>query len=252
MFIFRVLLGVVLAVTSSIAASAVECYTILDNPKGKCLNSECSELCVLSVSAISRGDLTPGFMTNQKSGSLVVVAVVPHSPAQRADVRVGDELLSVDGISAPFKGDKRPTWQSATTHLIILRRDRELLSKEVASVSTDALIASLPALTDPLTPVEFSGNFRSPLRAAPFMSGLKVHRDGTDLVVDSVLLGSPAAEAGIRPGDVLSDVGLAPARVQYSSYREILDLRVKRGYNARHVKVKFASLTDILDGSSEQ
>jgi predicted metalloprotease with PDZ domain len=248
MFTLRVLLGVVLAAVSSVAAKAVDCITILDDPRGRCFNSECSEICTLGARAASWSDLIPGFTTTERAGSLVVAVVSPHSPAQQADVRVGDELLSVDGMSAPFKGAERPAWQSAITHLIILRREGELLSKEITPISIDALIASLPAASDPLTLVKFSANRGEALRAAPFMSGLRVHPVGSDLVVDSVLLGSPAAEAGIQPGDLLSNVELAPAEVQYSSYRKVLDLRVRRGYKTRHVRVKLISLTDILDG----
>jgi S1-C subfamily serine protease len=131
----------------------------------------------------------------------------------------------------------------------VLRRDGNLLSKEMKAVSTDALIASLPRASAPLTPVAFSVNRTEPLRAAPFMSGLKVHRDGVGLVVDSVVIGSPASQAGVLPGDVLINSEATPDLVQYSSYRRMLDLTVKHGTTIRKVNLTVASLTDLFNGA---
>lgn len=249
MFTLRTLLGVAVGLSSCIFAHAQACYNLLDKPSHQCPNSECSEFCALSVTTALWNDLIPGFSTGQRSGQISVMTVVPRSPAELADVRVGDELLSIDGISAPFNGGEAPNWQDGAPHSVVLRRGEIVLSKEMKGVSTEALVASLPRISEALTPAALSVNRIEPLRPAPFMSGLKVHREGVDLVVDAIVIGSPALQEGILPGDVLVNSGATPGQIEYSSYRRVLYLTVKHGMTIREVNLTLASLTDIFNGA---
>jgi predicted metalloprotease with PDZ domain len=97
MFTLRVLLGVAVALSSCIVSHAQACYNLLDKPSSPCPNSECSERCSLSVTTARWNDLTPGFSTSQRLGQIAVATVIPRSPAQLADVRVGDELCQSTG-----------------------------------------------------------------------------------------------------------------------------------------------------------
>ncbi len=62
------------------------------------LLASASEQGFLGVSVHIDGDQ---FIPNQKVKSVVINRVVPHSPAHKAGLQFGDELLEVDGTKIP-------------------------------------------------------------------------------------------------------------------------------------------------------
>jgi S1-C subfamily serine protease len=90
---------------------------------------------------------------------------------------------------------------------------------------------------------EVLANLLDPVRSNQVWTGFEVSNRGRDLVVDRVDAGSPAAAAGVRRGDVLLEVGGAPAKSVLGFKTAVL----QRGVGARiPVRVRRAGVAEPL------
>jgi regulator of sigma E protease len=121
----------------------------------------------------------------------IVGALDPGSPAEGAGIKVGDEILSIDGESFP-------TWEAVYYH-VILRPERPLTVK----IRRDA--------------EEREIGLRSQASGPEKIGSIGVH----PLVrVGEVVDGLPAQAAGLRVDDAILKIGDTPI----SSFKEISDL----------------------------
>ncbi|ACG71322.1 2-alkenal reductase [Anaeromyxobacter sp. K] len=167
------------------------------------------------------------------SGGVRVTGVDPGSPGERAGVRAGDVVEAVDGT---------PPGSAAE----LLFRLRDLPIGRAARLDLSRRGARVQAA---VTAVELT-----PQRAAELVQrrvGLRVSEErvsgGTLVVVRSVTGRSPAAEAGLQPGDLVREVNSSEvssvAAFQRAAARARrggrLVLLVQRGYAAERIAFDF-------------
>ena len=121
------------------------------------------------------------------TGGLRVLAVSPQSPAEKAGVQVGDLLLEVAGRSLATPEALRET-------LLAHAPNEELSLRLRRGEQTLELTARLAALSRPM---------RLGLERAYLGLQLAEARDGEGAAIERVAPDSPAAAAGLRPGDVV-------------------------------------------------
>jgi S1-C subfamily serine protease len=180
--------------------------------------------------------------------------VFPNSPAQLAGVAVGDALEAVDGRAIPLcygslAADKQ--------HAYSLRRDYSSFTVTVESVPVSELVAR--AAQPNIVEASHAIN-RARLSEQPFLSGIIAEqRVANATEVEEVLPGSPASEAGIRRGDVLtlvdgsgqrSDV---PDNIAGSDHRATLRLLVfDKAGRQRIVSLRLRAASDLLSSLTSE
>lgn len=143
---------------------------------------------------------------------VLVSDVLPGSPAERAGLRRGDVIISIGGVRVGSPGELRNQVASlgatSDVELEIVRSGRRI------QVRADvALMPKEPVANKEGPSMNAAG--RAGLRLVPLDSAARErfdvpHTTESGLVVISVESGSPAAEAGIRPGDVLIELNRRP------------------------------------------
>jgi serine protease Do len=165
-------------------------------------------------------ELAKAFHLEQDHGALVA-QVMPDSPAAKAGLKTGDVITEYDGHTIAKAGDLSrlvsgtPVGQSATVRVL---RDGKPLT-------VTAQIATLP---EPQQVAEATpaGGKSLGLTVQPLTSALAKRLEVPDkagLVVADVADGSPAAEAGIQPGDVIVEVNRQPVQSVAALRKAIAD-----------------------------
>ncbi len=165
-------------------------------------------------------DLAKAFKLEQDHG-ILVAEVVPDSPAAKAGFKTGDVITEYDGHTITKAGDlprlvgATPVGQTATVRVL---RDGKPLTMT-------AQIATLP---EPQQAAEASptGGKSLGLTLQPLTPGLAKRLEVPDkagLVVADVADGSPAADAGIQPGDVIVEVNRQPVQTVAALRKAIAD-----------------------------
>jgi serine protease Do len=149
----------------------------------------------------------------------VIAEVIPESPAARAGLQAGDELLAVgdqstptrDGLVAAIRGHK-----AGERLRIKLRRDGK---ESIVTVQLAERPGSLPAPTAEAAPVPPKQNRPPqpavetavvepvPARERKAYLGLRVRETDRGVVVDAAIDGGPAQSLGIRPGERITTLG---------------------------------------------
>jgi serine protease Do len=148
-------------------------------------------------------DLAKGFNLPGSSGALVA-SVMDGSPAQKAGVKPGDVITEYDGHKV-MRSDDLPRLVADTpigrsVPLTVLRDGKPLrLSATIAKLEEPERLASAQSGAKPT--LGLSVESLTPARAREL--GVASTRG---VLVRGVEDGSPAAEAGIRPGDVIAEV----------------------------------------------
>jgi S1-C subfamily serine protease len=168
-----------------------------------------------------------------RSGGVVVVAVDPGSPAERAGVHRGDLVRGVDG-------------QPVETAEEFRFRVRDLAIGAVARLDLERGPEMVPA---PVTAVELGPDRAEALveRRVGLRLGEERLRGGTALVVRTVARGSPAARVGILTGDLVREVNSTEVGTLEAFRREAararrsgrLVLLVQRGRAAERIAFDF-------------
>jgi S1-C subfamily serine protease len=179
------------------------------------------------------------------SHGVAVHLVVPGSPADQAGVRPGDVLIDLGG--AAVYSAERLQWlvsQQATDEPVTLRLRRG--GEEAGEAIEVQIIPRLPDMESP--PPEAGGTGQPPSGGAPWL-GIRMQpltealRDsygvpeGQGVLIVDVETVSPAAEAGLRAGDVLTRIDRRQIRGPWDVYRALnffnpgdrVELRVIRG-----------------------
>lgn len=222
-----------------------------DCKDGGCyLNSGCNAYCAIARPGNPSG---PGFSLQFRNGKFVVKDVFPNSPAQLAGVAAGDALEAVDGRAIPLcygslAGDKQ--------HAYSLRRDYRSFTVTVESVPLTELVAraSQPNIVEASYAID-----RARLSEQPFLSGIIAKQAVANATeVEEVLPGSPASEAGIRRGDVLTLADGPGQRADIldiagSDYRATLRLLVcDKAGRQRIVSLRLRAASDLLSSLTSE
>jgi serine protease Do len=165
-------------------------------------------------------ELAKAFKLEPGQGALVA-DVMPNSPAAKAGLKTGDVITEYDGHTIAKAGDLprlvggTPVGQSAKVRVL---RDGKPLT-------VTAQIATLP---EPQQVAEATpaGGKSLGLTVQPLTSALAKRLEVPDkagLVVADVTDGSPAAEAGIQPGDVIVEVNRQPVQSVAALRKAIAD-----------------------------
>jgi serine protease Do len=154
-------------------------------------------------------ELAKAFKLEPGQGVLVA-DVLPNSPAAKAGLKTGDVITEYDGHTIAKAGDLprlvggTSVGQSATVRVL---RDGKPLT-------VMAQIATLPESRQ-VADASPAGGKSLGLTVQPLTPALAKHLEVPDkagLVVADVADGSPAAEAGIQPGDVIVEVNRQPVQ----------------------------------------
>ncbi|HKG20678.1 MAG TPA: RIP metalloprotease RseP [Blastocatellia bacterium] len=156
----------------------------------------------------------------------VVSAVEPSSPAEKAGLKPGDLITEI-------AGEPIPTWRDVTEQVIV-RPDQEVPVTIKRSGETQQLMVRIAS--DP-TEQEKIGYLGASPDPGP----------NTKIVVETIEAGSPAAEAGLKPGDQLLAVNGTPVpqnrqgtytiiRTIKGSASQPVTLTVKRGDESLDIK----------------
>lgn len=165
-------------------------------------------------------DLAKAFKLEPGHGALVA-DVVPNSPAAKAGLKAGDVITEYDGHAIAKVADlprlvsNTPIGQSATVGVL---RDGKPLT-------VTAQIATLPE-SEQVVEATPSGGSSLGLTVQPVTPTLAKRLEVPDksgLVVTEVADGSPADQAGVRPGDVIVEVNRQPVRSVAALRKAIAD-----------------------------
>jgi serine protease Do len=167
------------------------------------------------------------------SGGVVVTAIEPRSPGERAGVRRGDHVTSVQG----FEPSSAEEFRFRVRDLAIGQTARLELARNGARVTTNITAVDLPPerVMDLVT------------RRTGLTLGEERAHGAALVVVRRVARASPAAEAGLQPGDLVREVNsaevatLAELRRAAARARRSgrLVLLVQRGYAAERIAFDF-------------
>lgn len=184
-------------------------------------------------------DLTPelaqAFGIEQTAGA-VVAQVLPGSPAEKAGLQAGDIITSVNGKRVQTTTDLRNTVGllkvGERVNLEVLRNG----SKRNLQVTIGK--AAETRVTVPQNPRLRGATF------GPIPEGSPLSGKVQGVLVQDVQPGSPAAEAGLRPGDVITSVNRQPVRnleefqKAVSASKGALLLNIRRGNSAMFLLVQ--------------
>lgn len=174
------------------------------------------ELVVLSNNSLARiiaQPLSPNDVLERRYGmrvtekTLQISAVWEGKSAAVSGIRAGDVLHAVDGAVVQSFDQLTSLANGNAGHHLQLQRERRIISVDLGTVDVNRI----------LTPVQTNG-------------GLTVSQRSSDgnVIVAGVQTGSPAAQAGILPGDVLKQVGSATVRDLSSATTLLQDNRKAR------------------------
>lgn len=239
---------------------AYTCYTYKTDKTidGNCLESACSLYCAAASPRIAMNDglngVIPGFFVGERHGRYVVRAVVPGSSAEASGMQPNDEVIAIDAAKLPLPSSSPIEWSTGKAHLVSVKRSQTRLSLSVRGDKVGDLVAGL-VIANPLQNASTAGNNVLTLPASLYVSGLVMQSNG-DARVAGVLAGSPAYEAGIRAGDMITRVNARPVTVfsaqlrrvvSGSDTRDSLTLDIARGNATRTLHLKTASLSSVLE-----
>jgi len=169
---------------------------------------------------VNSGDLTPdlGRAFEVEGNGAIVHEVVPGSPAERAGLKSGDIITGYNGNEVDgaarlrlMVGATRPG--TAVSFQLVRDRETKVIEGEIGSRKKD------PRLSE---------NKKKSLRGASngeFLEGLELSNIGADVrirlgipsdvngvLVESIVPNSVADNAGLRPGEVISEIAREPIR----------------------------------------
>jgi serine protease Do len=153
-------------------------------------------------------DLAKAFHLQKEQGALVA-QVLPDSPAAKARLRAGDVIVAYDGHPIARSSDlprlvaATPIGQTATIQ--VLREGKPLtLSVQIAELPEPQQLAAAGSAREAL------GLTVQPM--TPVLAQELGVKDKTGVVVARVHEGSPSAEAGLQPGDVIVEANGQPVK----------------------------------------
>jgi serine protease Do len=150
-------------------------------------------------------ELAKGFQMSGSAGALVA-SVEPDSPAARAGVKAGDVVTQFDGQKIAHPGDlSRLVANTAVGRRVALDVIRDgkpvTLDVTVAQMAESGQVVASATAEEPKGALGLSVESITPDKAKEMKRA-----DSRGVLVRGVRSGSPAENAGIRPGDVITEV----------------------------------------------
>jgi serine protease Do len=194
-------------------------------------------------------DVTPAITRGlglSVEGGILVSDVTPGGPAAQAGLQRGDVITSIDGKAVTDVGHFRNlvagTAPGTRVQLTILRNGRQQAAEVAIGEAPEPArpVAAAPARSQAGLPdvavTDVTPEVAQRLGLPPAVQGA---------VVTRVASGGPAAEAGLRPGDVIQEVNRQPVRsardfaraVEQAGDRDVVAL-VKRGGTSTYVVIE--------------
>ena len=227
---------------------------------GTCKSCACRRACTAALKNAGEKLLASGFDVTVREGDAIVSTVYPNSPAQRGGLRVGDVLLAVNGsplnpYSFSPQEESDPGQPNLDTYLV--NRDSRKLSLAFGRVPWRQLFArtTLPDGSWHLASSSHPGPYL-PNTLHPYLSGLVLESDVGGFRVRRVIPGTPAAEAGVREGDLVVAVGgqevygddlSVLSKAEGSDYRANLEITLSGPPDHETLQLQFRSATEILE-----
>jgi serine protease Do len=177
-----------------------------------------------------------GVQTRQEKERLVVVQVTPGSGAAKAGIKARDAITAVDGRPIASQGD--------LLGAIAEREPGEQVEIEVARGKEKlTLTATLGKRSD------LAALTRRAAKRAPYL-GLTVEERDKRVVIKEVAKDSPAAKAGLKPGDVIVEFDgkkLDSVRAYLAALRAAkpgkqVTIKIKQGDQVRSATVTLTEL----------
>ena len=176
----------------------------------------------VSVQGITPALARGGGLSTERG--IMVADVAPDSPAARGGLRRGDVITAVDGTPVDDPGRFRNliagVRPGTTVKLTVVRDGREQ--------TLDVAVGEMPQAESATaaTPARGSGLGVSVNDVTPDVArSVGLPPDVRGAVVTDVIPGGPAAEAGIRPGDIVQEVNRKPVRSAQDFAREVQQSR---------------------------
>jgi len=151
----------------------------------------------------------------------LVASVVEGGPAEKAGVKMGDVILSLDG--KPLEDPKdlprlvAETKAGSDVEMMVLRNGKQKkLDVEIGRSDAEAELAAVPA------------SMKEPAKLGVQLSALTPEvrqryglQESSGVLVTDVQRGSPASKAGIRPGQIITMVGQTAVTSPKDVVREV-------------------------------
>ncbi len=168
-------------------------------------------------------ELAKGFSLADAKGALVAT-VTEDSPAMRAGIKAGDIIIEYDGHKVA-RSEELPRLVAETP------AGREVSVTVLRDGKAMKLQAKVAKLDDPDQKVAAEAGDKAKLGVAvepvtPAVARELGLKDAKGVVVKRVEDGSPAANAGIQPGDVILEVDRQPVK-DVSALRQLVDKHTK-------------------------
>ena len=193
-------------------------------------------------------------------GDAIVSTVYPNSPAERGGLRVGDVLLAVNGLPLnPYSFSPQAesdAGQPSLDRYLVNRGSREV-RLAFGRVPWSQLFA-MATVSDGSWHLTSSSHpeLYVPNTLHPYLSGLVLESSTGGFLVRRVIPRTPAAEAGVREGDLVVAVdgqeiyGGDPnllSRAEGLDYRANLQITLSRSPDREVLQLELRSATEILE-----
>src|SRR5258708_9959555 len=258
-----VLLLFVLVLPKALAGQAcVSCFADQDKGcRGRCSSLQCDSVCNccgLTPKVAYLDAPNPGVIASENAGGLLVLRVFPHSPAMRAGIRAGDEILAINGKNPSESALRCRTWQGSDEGVtsLTLRRSGKVWSTTADLMPLRSFLdrAWLSA-TDPIRTVSLRSSTTSRETSyGTYITGLRWEETGLgELVIADILRRSPADRVGLRPGDIIASVDgtsvssqIGTLLVSASTRRTTLDLLVRQRGKPERILLSSLGISEFL------
>lgn len=172
------------------------------------------------IQEVSRG-LAESFGLEKPSGALVA-KVLPDSPADEGGLKAGDVILSFDGVAVNKASDLPPlvgrTKVGSEVSVLVMRNGKEM--------ERQLTIRVLPEESKGAEPAREEKKSKEKNKLAIVVSELtKAQLSRWDVeygVVVSTVYAGPARDAGLRPGDIITELNNQPVK-GVASFNDVLD-----------------------------
>jgi serine protease Do len=141
---------------------------------------------------------------------VLISGVVPGSPAERAGIQRGDVIREVNGERAEDRNSLRLRISSmapgSTVHVKLLRDGAERTVSVTLIEIPSQVARSAPAPDDRGQSSNALDGVQVETLGAAYRQQLRLQPSVQGVLLTDVAPGSPAAEAGLQPGDVIQEV----------------------------------------------
>lgn len=238
-------IGIGFAIPSSLARNVIEQIQKYGKPRRGWLG--------VRIQSVTE-ELAEGLGLPSPQGALVA-GVTPDGPAERAGIQQGDVIVKFDGKDVSemrtLPRIVAETEIGKEVPVTVWRKDRQVQVRVKIGEMDDAEVERL-ASADPKAPTPGSTVDALGMKLSTITPELRqrfeIKEDASGVVVTDVAPDSPAAEKGIRPGDVIVEVAqeevktpeqvLAKIKSVKESNRKSVLLLLERGADLRFVAVR--------------